>query len=93
MVEGLVSVFDSGLQGPYNIGNPQETTVLELAQTVIELCGSPSGIKHVKRPDQDPTRRRPDISRIRSDIGWEPAIGLKEGLIKTIEYFRALRNK
>lgn len=93
MVEGLVQVFNSDLSGPYNLGNPQETTIIELARIVVDLCGSPSGIRHIERPEQDPTRRCPDIGRVRSDIGWEPRVNLEEGLRKTIEYFRALRNR
>ena len=91
MVEGLLLLFRSRLSGPFNLGNPEEVSILELARRIIRLCGSPSGIVHVERPPQDPGRRRPDISRIRRELGWQPRVPLDEGLRKTIEYYRAQR--
>jgi dTDP-glucose 4,6-dehydratase len=82
-VRGLISLFDSDLVGPVNIGNPDEYTVLELARTVIDLLGSASTIEHRPLPVDDPTRRRPDITLARSALGWEPATGLRDGLART----------
>jgi len=88
-VAGLVALLDAEITGPVNIGNPDEYTVLELAQTVIGLTGSASAIVHRPLPVDDPTRRRPDISLARSALGWEPTTGLKEGLARTAAYFES----
>ena len=85
-VRGLIALFDSDLTGPVNIGNPDEYTVLQLARTVIELLDSSSPIVHLPLPVDDPTRRRPDISRARAALGWEPTTGLSEGLARTAAY-------
>ncbi len=82
-VRGLIALFDSDLTGPVNLGNPDEYTVLQLARTVVELVGSSSPITHLPLPDDDPTRRRPDIALARSALGWEPTTGLNEGLART----------
>jgi len=77
--------------GPVNIGNPGEFTMLELAQNIIELTGSTSKITYLQLPVDDPTQRQPDISLAREKLGgWEPKVPLREGLIKTIEYFDQL---
>jgi dTDP-glucose 4,6-dehydratase len=86
-VAGLVALLDADITGPVNIGNPDEYTVLELAQTVVELTGSLSTIVHQPLPLDDPTRRRPDITLARSALGWEPTTGLKEGLTRTAAFF------
>jgi len=85
-VLGLIALFDSDLIGPVNIGNPDEYTVLELARTVVELLDSPSPIVHLPLPVDDPSRRRPDITRARAVLGWEPTTGLREGLARTAAY-------
>ncbi len=85
-VRGLVALFDSDLRGPVNIGNPDEYTVLELAETVRSLFGSTSGIEHRPLPADDPTRRRPDITVARRELGWEPTTPLEEGLRRTAAY-------
>jgi dTDP-glucose 4,6-dehydratase len=85
-VRGLIALFDSGLTGPVNIGNPDEYTVLELARTVVELLGSTSSIIHLPLPVDDPARRRPDISLARSALAWEPTTGLREGLARTAAF-------
>ncbi len=82
-VRGLVALFDSDLTGPINIGNPDEYTIRELATSIVELLGSTSPIVHLPLPADDPTRRRPDITRARSALGWEPTTPLKEGLART----------
>jgi dTDP-glucose 4,6-dehydratase len=85
-VRGLIALFDSDLTGPVNIGNPDEHTVLELAETVVELLGSSSPIVHRPLPVDDPTRRRPDISLARSALGWEPTTELADGLARTAAF-------
>lgn len=85
-VRGLLALFDSTLTGPVNLGNPDEYTVLQLARTVIDLLGSSSGIEHLPLPTDDPTRRRPDITVARAELGWEPTTGLEEGLRRTATY-------
>ncbi len=84
-VRGLIALFDSDLTGPVNIGNPDEYTVLELAQTVVDLLGSSSPIVHLPLPTDDPTRRRPDITVARAELGWEPTTGLDDGLARTAD--------
>ena len=85
-VRGLIALFDSDLVGPVNIGNPEETTVLELAETVVDLLGSASEIAHLPLPVDDPTRRRPDISIAREELGWEPTTSLRIGLARTATF-------
>jgi UDP-glucuronate decarboxylase len=89
LVSGLVRLMDSApsITGPINLGNPQEFTVAELARLVIELSGSRSRIVHRPLPSDDPRQRRPDITRARELLGWQPSIGLREGLERTILYF------
>jgi dTDP-glucose 4,6-dehydratase len=82
-VSGLLALFDSDLPGPVNIGNPDEYTVLELAETVIAQFESNSTVVHLPLPPDDPTRRRPDITLARQALGWEPTTPLAEGLAKT----------
>jgi len=76
--------------GPINMGNPVEFTILELAKKVIALTGSSSKIVRLPLPEDDPKQRKPDIQRARDTLGWEPAIGLEDGLTRTIEYFQTL---
>jgi len=78
------------LTGPINLGNPQETTMLELAQTILELTGSRSTLVRKPLPSDDPKRRCPDISLAEKELGWRPRVPLKEDLAKTIAYFDAL---
>jgi nucleoside-diphosphate-sugar epimerase len=70
-----------------NIGNPDERTMLELAEFVLEVTGSSSGLTYEPLPEDDPTRRCPDITLARTALGWEPTTGLREGIERTIEYF------
>ena len=85
-VTGVVALFDAAITGPVNIGNPDEHTVLELAQTIVRLTRSTSEIVFVPLPVDDPTRRRPDICLARSTLGWEPVTGLDEGLARTAAF-------
>jgi UDP-glucuronate decarboxylase len=73
--------------GPMNIGNPNEFTILELAQKVIELTGSKSQVVYRPMPEDDPKQRQPNIAQAREILGWEPKVQLEAGLKKTIEYF------
>ena len=72
-----------------NIGNPVEFTILECAQTILEVTGSKSKLCFVDLPVDDPARRRPDITKARTLLGWEPKVQLKEGLKKSLDYFRS----
>ncbi|MBI4409581.1 MAG: SDR family oxidoreductase [Gemmatimonadetes bacterium] len=92
-IEGIYRLFQSGEIGPVNIGNPDELTVLELAQKVLSVTGSRSPIEHRPLPTDDPRVRRPDISLARRVLGWEPKIALDEGLRRTLPYFQALVEK
>ncbi len=83
-VRGLLCLLDSGLPGPFNIGNPGEVTMLEMARLVLELTGGSSPIVFQPLPTDDPRRRCPDISRAQRQLGWEPEVGLREGLLRTI---------
>lgn len=89
LLEGMIRMMqtDKGFTGPVNIGNPNEFTILELANKVIELTGSKSKIKYIPLPSDDPTQRKPDISLAKEKLSWQPKVQLNEGLIKTIEYF------
>jgi nucleoside-diphosphate-sugar epimerase len=86
-IRGLVALMDSSLVGPVNIGNPVERTILELAHFVLEVTGSASDIAFEPLPTDDPTRRCPDIALARRELAWEPRIGIREGIERTIEYF------
>jgi dTDP-glucose 4,6-dehydratase len=85
-VRGLVAMLDAAVTGPINVGNPDEWSVLDLAHKVLEVTGSSAGVVHLPLPTDDPTRRRPDITEARRLLGWEPRIGLDEGLARTVEY-------
>jgi dTDP-glucose 4,6-dehydratase len=88
-VRGILAAAAHGLRGPVNIGNPTEITMLELARLVIELTGSPSEIRFIERPTDDPAVRCPDITLARDKLQWEPRVGAEEGLRRTIDWFRA----
>jgi dTDP-glucose 4,6-dehydratase len=85
LIRGIIALAESGHHNPVNVGNPNEFTLLELAQTVIEVTGSQSEIVFEALPVDDPQVRQPDISLAREILGWEPAIDLREGLRRTIE--------
>ena len=88
LVDGILRLMESDLNDPVNIGNPQEMTVLELAKRIILLAGSRSEIVFHPLPEDDPKVRQPDIGRARTLLGWEPKVGLEDGLRETIAYFR-----
>jgi len=89
-ISGFLALLDSDQTGPINIGNPGEFTMLELAEIIIELTGSPGVLIHESLPRDDPKQRQPDITLAKQHLGWEPAIQLREGLEKTIPYFAEL---
>ena len=95
LVDGLIAMMGTatGVCGPINLGNPDEFTIRQLAETVIELCGSSSTIAFSELPQDDPRQRKPDISRAREILGWEPKAPLREGLIRTIDYFDGLLSR
>lgn len=88
LITGLISLFESQEVGPINLGNPNEFTMLELASQIIEATGSRSELIFKDLPSDDPKQRKPDISKASRLLSWEPKIELKEGLEKTIDYFR-----
>ncbi len=89
MVEGLIRMMEQTEDiGPINLGNPQEFSILELAERIIKLTGSKSKIEFKPLPEDDPARRKPDILRAKRVLGWEPEVDLETGLKLTIEYFK-----
>jgi UDP-glucuronate decarboxylase len=90
LVEGLVRLMNNSdsTQSPINLGNPNEISVLELAQKIISMTNSKSKVIQLPLPQDDPKQRRPDIDKAKKILGWQPTIDLENGLIKTIEYFR-----
>ena len=92
-VEGIFRLFMRGDNDPTNIGNPNEFTVRQLAELVIELTGTKSEIVQRELPVDDPKVRRPDIARAREMLGWEPAVTLRDGVSRTIDYFRSVLGK
>jgi dTDP-glucose 4,6-dehydratase len=89
LVDGILRLADSDTNEPVNIGNPHELTIEEIARTIIKLVGSNSKIVYRPLPVDDPKQRRPDITRARTILGWEPKVSLEEGLLKTVDYFKA----
>ena len=88
LVRGILSLMDAKTNEPVNIGNPHEVTIEEIARTIIRLIGSTSKIIYRPLPVDDPRQRRPDITRARTLLAWEPTVGLEEGLKKSIDYFK-----
>lgn len=92
MVKGLIALMNSPEEftGPVNLGNPEETTILKLAEEILRLTGSASPIEHLPLPPDDPTRRQPDITLARETLGWQPTTSLEKGLTRTISFFKSL---
>jgi dTDP-glucose 4,6-dehydratase len=88
LVDGILRLAESKENDPINIGNPHEMTIEQIARTIIRMTGSRSQIVYRPLPEDDPKVRQPDITRARTLLGWEPKVGLEEGLTKTLEYFR-----
>jgi len=89
LVDGILRLMDSTTNEPVNIGNPHEITIEQIARTIIALVGATSTVVYRPLPIDDPRQRRPDITRARTLLGWEPKVGLEEGLLKTVDYFKA----
>jgi UDP-glucuronate decarboxylase len=92
LVEGLVRLMETGdgVVGPVNLGNPEEFTIRQLAEIVVDITGSASKIVHRPLPTDDPKQRQPDISEAQELLGWRPTVPLRVGLTKTAAYFEAL---
>jgi UDP-glucuronate decarboxylase len=92
LIEGMLRMMatDNSVTGPINIGNPNEFTILELAELIIKMTGSKSKIVFKPLPSDDPKQRQPNISLAKEKLGWEPHIKLQEGLVKTIDYFKKI---
>lgn len=92
LIDGMMKLMDSpaDFTGPVNIGNPGEFTMLELAETVLRLTGSSSSLRHEPLPADDPKQRRPQTALAQSALGWQPKVGLEDGLKETIAYFRSI---
>ena len=88
LVRGILALMEAKTNDPVNIGNPHEVTIEEIARTIIRMCGSTSRVVYRPLPVDDPKQRKPDITRARTLLGWEPTVGLEEGLRMTIDYFR-----
>jgi dTDP-glucose 4,6-dehydratase len=88
LVDGIIRLMESKENDPVNIGNPQEMTIEDIARMIIKLTGSKSQLVYRPLPEDDPKVRQPDITRARTLLGWEPKVGLEEGLTRTLEYFR-----
>jgi UDP-glucuronate decarboxylase len=95
LVDGLFKLAFSknGIQGPINLGNPKEFTMLQLAELIIELTGSKSKIEYKPLPADDPKQRKPDISKAQKELGWNPVIELREGIEASISYFKTALSK
>ncbi len=92
LIEGMLRLMDTGddITGPINIGNPGEFTMIQLAEAVLKLTGSKSKLIRMPLPADDPKQRKPDITRARNILGWEPKVQLEDGLKETIAYFRTI---
>jgi UDP-glucuronate decarboxylase len=89
LVEGIVRMMNKeDFIGPVNLGNPEEHTVKEIAEMIVQLVGSKSAILHQQIPQDDPTKRKPDITLAGEKLGWKPEIGLLEGLKRTAAYYQ-----
>ncbi len=88
LVDGIIRLMDSNVNDPVNIGNPHEMTIEQIAREIVRLTGSKSKLVYRPLPEDDPKVRQPDITRARTLLGWEPKVGLEEGLQKTLAYFR-----
>jgi UDP-glucuronate decarboxylase len=94
LIDGMIRMMNSRdeFTGPVNIGNPNEFTIRELAEKVIQLTGSKSKLIFEPLPSDDPLQRQPDITLAKKELGWQPKVQLEEGLIKTIDYFKTIVN-
>lgn len=94
LLDGMTLLMnENGITGPMNIGNPNEFTIKELAESVVRLTDSKSNIVYRDLPSDDPKQRQPDITMAKQELGWEPKVQLEEGLVKTVDYFRGLMER
>jgi dTDP-glucose 4,6-dehydratase len=89
LVEGILRLMESDTHDPVNLGNPHEVTIEQIARTIVRLVGSKSQVVYRPLPKDDPKQRQPDITRARTLLGWEPKVGLEEGLLQTVDYFKS----
>ena len=93
MVDGILLLLEKGDADPVNLGNDKEVSILDFAQVILKLIGSSSKLRHEPLPVDDPKVRQPDISKAKSQLGWEPKISLDEGLGRTIAFFKDMENR
>lgn len=95
LIDGMIRMMESPdeITGPVNLGNPGEFTVRELAEMILDITASRSELVHEPLPSDDPVRRKPDITRAKDQLDWQPTVPLRQGLIKTIDYFEGLLNQ
>jgi len=86
-IDGLIRLMESDYSLPVNIGNPNEITIKEIGEKIVGMVGNDCKLEYKDLPQDDPMKRRPDITKAKTILGWEPKVGLEEGLIKTIGYF------
>lgn len=89
LIKGILKIMEIDYKMPLNLGNPKEFKVIDLAHIILKLTKSKSKIKFLPLPEDDPKRRRPDIGKAKKELGWQPEIHLDQGIVKTIEYFKA----
>jgi nucleoside-diphosphate-sugar epimerase len=89
-IRGFLALLDSDVSTPTNIGNPDEYTIRQLAEMVLEVTGSSSELTFHPLPVDDPTQRRPDITKARAELGWEPSVHVRDGIARTAEHFAKL---
>jgi dTDP-glucose 4,6-dehydratase len=90
VVDAIMRMAEADATGPINVGNPEELSILDLAARIRAIVGSDSAVEFVPRPQDDPTRRRPDISLAGEVLGWAPTVNLDDGLKRTVEWFRSV---
>ena len=88
LIEGLIQLMNNPKTGPYNLGNPYELTMIELANAINEFCDNPAGVLHKALPKDDPTRRRPDLTNTKRDLQWEPKVPFQKGMSETVAFFQ-----
>jgi len=90
MIDGIEKLLMSSLNEPINIGNPREISMMELAKLILRITGASSGIVHQDLPVDDPKVRRPDITKAKKNLNWQPKVSLESGLQKTVDYFKTM---
>ena len=93
LISGLIALMNNPKTGPYNLGNPYELSMLDLAEAINTFCNNPAGIIHKELPKDDPTRRQPDLTNTKRDLQWEPSISFIDGLRETVAFFQSVIEK